>query len=92
MADIIPFPAPAAKRQKMADVEMVNVGRRICAEIDLMVDVACPSQDQNDRAAAWQAIAAGVILSLIGDQGDKRDGAKPFGLSVAEITRLGFPS
>ena len=87
MAEILAFPKRETQRLAMDDLEKVNVGRRICAEIDLMVDVACPSNDENDRAAAWQAIAAGVILSLIGERGEGR----PFGLSADEIRRLGRP-
>ena len=65
MADIIPFPQRNPHKPAMTDAEMMSVGRRICAEIDQMVNVACPTQSEGDRAAAWQAIAAGVILSLI---------------------------
>jgi len=65
MADIIPFPKRGLSKHEMTDAEMMSVGRRICAEIDQMVEAACPSRGEADRAAAWQAIAAGVILSLI---------------------------
>jgi len=65
MADIIPFPKRGGGKSDMTDAEMVSVGRRVCAEIDLMVDTAYPGRNEADRAAAWQALAAGVILSLI---------------------------
>ena len=65
MADIIPFPQRGSGKSAMTDAEMISVGRRICAEIDQMVDAAYPGRNEADRAAAWQALAAGVILSLI---------------------------
>jgi len=90
MADIISFPKRKAASPAVTDTQMVSIGRRICAEIDLMVDVACPSDDEADRSAAWQAIAAGVILSLIGDQAAAGGGSAlaQFGLSADDIERL----